>query len=99
MDRDEDSAAFLSLDNLRHTHPNAAVDPAIYDLVYSGEVNCKDLEEVFHMFNFDHPADFTGRSMSVSDVVETDGKFYFCDSVGFQEIPNDAEKAGKSEEN
>lgn len=63
MDRDEDSAAFLSLDNLRHTHPNAAVDPAIYDLVYSGEVNCKDLEEVFHLFNFDHPADFTGRSI------------------------------------
>ena len=43
MDRDEDSAAFLSLDNLRHTHPNAEVDPAIYDLVYSGDVNCKDL--------------------------------------------------------
>lgn len=54
MDRDEDSAAFLSLDNLRHTHPNAEVEPAIYDLVYSGEVNCKDLEEVFHLFNFDH---------------------------------------------
>ncbi len=67
MDRDEDSVAFLSLDNLRHTHPNAEVDPAIYDLVYSGEVNCKDLEEVFHLFNFDHPADFTGRSMSVRE--------------------------------
>ena len=37
--------------------------------------------------------------MSVSDVVETGGKFYFCDSVGFQEIAFDAEKAGKSEEN
>ena len=37
--------------------------------------------------------------MSVSDVVETGGKFYFCDSVGFREIAFDAEKAGKSEEN
>lgn len=56
------------------------------------------MEEVFHLFNFDHPVDFTGRSMSVSDVVETDGKFYFCDSVGFREIAFDAEKAGKSAE-
>jgi hypothetical protein len=46
------------------------------------------------MFNTDHPAGYTGRSLSVSDVVEiTDGDkkgFYFCDNIGFQKIDFDS---------
>lgn len=33
------------------------------------------------------PEDFTGHSMSVSDIVETlDGKLWFCDSCGWREV-------------
>lgn len=33
------------------------------------------------------PADFTGHSMSVSDIIEyPDGRLWFCDSIGWKEI-------------
>jgi len=38
--------------------------------VYEGEINCSDLEEVYRMFNLNHPEGYHGRSLSVSDVVE-----------------------------
>jgi hypothetical protein len=44
------------------------------------------------MFNRNHPAEYCGRSLSVSDIVEvvsaqhTEPGFYFCDSVGFQKV-------------
>jgi hypothetical protein len=54
---------------------------------------------VYKLFNLSHPADYHGRSLSVSDIVEvcssenvTPG-FYFCDSFGFQEVQFDPSKA------
>lgn len=48
------------------------------------------LEQHFYTFNEDCPADFTGHSMSVSDIVgiRRDGKlsFHYCDSFGFKEL-------------
>ena len=46
------------------------INSSIYDRVYSGSVDCKDLEDVYEMFNLHHPADFRGHSLSVSDIVE-----------------------------
>lgn len=62
-----------------------------YEVVYEGEVEIKPdvhamLETVFYIFNCRRPEDFKGRSMSVSDVVELNGKVYYCDSFGFREI-------------
>lgn len=49
------------------------------------------LEEVFQRFNDDHPSDFCGHSLSVSDVVvlkTADAcKAFYCDSWGFEELP------------
>lgn len=46
------------------------------------------LEDVFAKFNFRHPADFRGHSLSTSDVVVLNGaKAYYCDSFGFAELP------------
>lgn len=87
MDRDEHYAAYMGLDSMDKL--GIALDPTIYDKVFDGEVDCTDLEDVFRTFNTDHPADYTGRSMSVSDVAEEDGRFFFCDSVGFKEIDFD----------
>ena len=48
-------------------------DPAIYDEVFSGNVDCVDLEEVFRKFNLEgHPL-HRGHSLSVSDVVAVEG--------------------------
>lgn len=66
-----------------------------YSLVYEGEVGefrgNATLEALFAQFNTAHPADFTGHSLSVSDVIviSVDGKdtAYFCDSFGFTEMP------------
>ena len=41
-----------------------------YTLVYTGELTeGMSLEDIYTKFNIDHPADFTGHSLSVSDVV------------------------------
>lgn len=66
------------------------VDLKNYNDVYKGESNLTDrfdlLEALFDEFNTDHPKDFRGRSMSVSDIVQLDDRYYFCDSVGWQQV-------------
>lgn len=62
-----------------------------YRFVYSGVMYPGEtLETVFEKFNINHPEDYTGRSLSVSDVVvfEQDGHFtaHYVDSVGFRQI-------------
>jgi len=63
-----------------------------YTLVYTGELmEGMSLEDIYIKFNIDHPADFTGHSLSVSDVVvlHQDGEntSHYVDSVGYREIP------------
>ena len=60
----------------------------LYDLVFDGELEVTGPEQVFVKFNVDHPAGYTGRSLSMSDVVEfvDDGVFYFCDFIGFKKV-------------
>ena len=79
---------------------NNTIPAELYKPVYHGNLEAESLEDVFYIFNVAHPKGYIGRSMSVSDVVEvyhSSGKsqFYFCDSVGFQKIWFDKEKAGK----
>ena len=61
-----------------------------YEVVYEGELDCPEmpnaLEELFEIFNNKRPKDFKRRSMSISDVVEIDGKNYYCDFVGWVEL-------------
>lgn len=59
----------------------------LYNKVWEGEINdAYDLDDIYHEFNLNHPADFTGHSLSTSDVVEMDEKFFFCDSYGWVEL-------------
>ena len=61
-----------------------------YEVVYDGELDCQEiqnvLEELFDIFNIGRPEDYKGRSMVVSDIVEIDGKNYYCDAVGWVEL-------------
>ena len=68
------------------------VDRANYELVYSAPLAPEtSLEDIYTRFNIDHPKDFRGHSLSVSDVVvlHQDGQdaAHFVDSVGFREVP------------
>jgi len=55
------------------------------------------LEEIWECFNNDHPADFKGHSLSVSDIVAIKQNgvvtYHYCDSYDFKELPKFAEPA------
>lgn len=69
------------------------VDRANYRLVYTAPLDIETtLEDIFTKFNIDIPSDYTGRSLSVSDVVvlKQGGEIsaHFVDSIGFREVPS-----------
>lgn len=81
---------FVGLDTLKED--GLKVEFSRYNKMYEGILfPGETLESLFVKFNMDRPADFTGWSMSVSDVVviTEDGisKAYYCDSYGFTEVP------------
>lgn len=96
QDKDKENVSFLSSGELQRKFSTMKVDPDIYKEVYTGKVKCTDLEDVYQLFNIDNrsrPRDYSGRSMSVSDVVEvTKGSrkikrgLYYCDNVGFKKM-------------
>ena len=74
------------------------IEPQVenYDLVYTGALypassQIDTLERLYQTFNIDHPADFTGHSLSVSDIValKQNGvvSCHYVDSVGYKELP------------
>lgn len=81
-------------------HPYQGTVPAEYYLVvFNGSIDCpKDLpedqetrdyeilERVFAIFNISHPTGYCGRSLSVSDVVGIEGRYYLCAVRGFNRI-------------
>ena len=92
---------FEPLDSI---HRNGlSVKPENYELVYEAPLTAKDnLESIYTRFNVDRPADFTGHSLSVSDIVvlHQGGKdtAHYCDRAGFSEVPEFLQPAQKSRE-
>ena len=92
---------FEPLDSI---HRNGlSVKPENYELVYEAPMTEKDnLESIYTRFNVDRPADFTGHSLSVSDIVvlHQGGKdtAHYCDRAGFSEVPEFLQPAQKSRE-
>lgn len=69
----------------------------IYKRVWAGfegaEGDYALLNYLFEKFNLNHPLQFKGHSMSVSDVVkvnntvnEDEARYYYCDSFGWVDI-------------
>ena len=68
------------------------VDRANYELVYTAPLAPEtSLEDIYTRFNIDHPKDFKGHSLSVSDVVvlHQDGQdtAHYVDSFGYKSVP------------
>lgn len=81
---------FMNLDFVKRH--GMEVSRADYELIYAAPLTEKDtLDGIYERFNIQRPADFTGHSLSVSDVVVlNDGstvKAYYVDSIGFAELP------------
>lgn len=87
---------FEGLDYVKQHNENAAPSLEMYDLVYSGSLpEGKGLDDIFTEFNINHPADFTGHSLSVSDIISIkfDGQItaHYVDSFGFKNLPEFAQ--------
>ena len=76
-----------------------AIKPENYNLIYVGELSelqrrsqAETLEAVYEKFNIDHPEDFKGHSLSVSDIVVLHengvNSAHFVDSFGFTGLPD-----------
>ena len=81
-----------------------AVDRANYELVYTAPLMPgTSLDDIFTRFNIDHPKDFKGHSLSVSDVVvlHQDGQdtAHYVDRGDFKQIPEFLQEKQPQREN
>lgn len=66
-----------------------------YKNVYKGKVECSlsndesvenVLEYLFIKFNTNIPKEYSGRSLSVSDIIKIGNRYYYCNDIGFIEV-------------
>ena len=90
-----DAYRFMNYDYLQSK--GVAPERGGYDAIYTGGFmdygNARtNLDMIYQRFNVDHPADFKGHSLSVSDIValKQNGvvSCHYVDSIGFRELPN-----------
>ena len=77
-----------------------SVDRKNYQLVYTAPLDKNaSLDEIYHCFNMEHPADYKGRSLSMGDIVvfRQDGKqtAYYVDRIGYREVPEFFKEQGR----
>lgn len=68
------------------------VDPENYEHIYTADLTPDmTLESIWEKFNIDHPKDFKGHSLSVSDIVvlHQNGQdtAHYVDSIGYRDVP------------
>lgn len=67
-------------------HFGPDIEKHIYEMVWEGDLDTDDLERVYTILNIEHPANYTARSLSCSDVVETADGLFYCDRFGFKPV-------------
>lgn len=92
LNLDEKRVAFRSCAEIQSQY-GGRIPAELYRKAYEGNVEADNLEDVFYIFNMDHPGDYRARSLSMSDVVEIiehdNSTFHICDTFGFKEVPFD----------
>lgn len=84
-EKDTHNVRFMGYD---FTEKHSGVDSAVYKCVFDGNADADNLEDIYTLLNTKAPVGYNGHSLSVSDIVETDNGFYFCDSIGFMKLEN-----------
>ena len=92
---------FMSMDYLERKGIAVARDN--YELIYMAPLKeGMSLEDIYTKFNTDHPKDFTGHSLSVSDVVvlhqNGENTSHYVDSFGYREVPEFVQEFSMSAE-
>ena len=69
-----------------------SVEATNYNLVYTAELTPgTSLEDIYTRFNTDHPEDFKGHSLSVSDIVvlhqNGENTAHYVDRIGYRDVP------------
>lgn len=78
--------AYKSLDRIDTVHPE------YYKKTYKGTIETKNtnpikvLDEIYTLLNVNHPKDYKGHSLSISDIVLIDGHYYYCADYGWEEV-------------
>ena len=81
-----------------------AVERGNYELIYTAPLAAgTSLDDIFTRFNIDHPKDFKGHSLSVSDVVvlHQNGQdaAHYVDRAGYKEVPEFLQEKQPQREN
>jgi len=98
----DDPRVFRGLEHFTTDVNIKNIDYKNYKKVYSGGLTFKKiqdadkqvivlLEKIFTKFNIDHPKNYTGRSLSVSDLVRITNEseldeWYFCNRCGWEKV-------------
>ena len=91
--KDDDSLRYIRFEGLERLQAEGnKVDRDNYNLVYEAELKPgTSLDDLYYQFNMQHPEDFRGHSMSVSDIVVLhqgdEDKAFYVDRFGFTEVP------------
>lgn len=91
--KDDESLRYIRFEGLERLQKEGGkVDRDDYNLVYEAELKPgTTLDDLYYQFNMEHPADFRGHSMSVSDIVVLhqgdEDKAFYVDRFGFTEVP------------
>ncbi|MCL2522962.1 MAG: YodL domain-containing protein [Erysipelotrichales bacterium] len=63
------------------------IDFSDYNIVYEKSDYCfNSLDDIYTKFNVNHPSDFKGHSLSISDIVQIGDEWHFVDSIGFNKL-------------
>ena len=91
--KDDDSLRYIRFEGLERLQKDGGkVERDNYNLVYEAELKPgTTLDDLYYQFNMEHPANFRGHSMSVSDIVVLhqgdEDKAFYVDRFGFTEVP------------
>ncbi|MCF8568157.1 YodL domain-containing protein [Alicyclobacillus tolerans] len=81
--------AFMGLQERQKLH-GPDLNLSVYHVTYEGTLPFGDEKEILHtlyeMFNMRHPKDFHSYSLSSGDLVQFDGQFWYCDSIGWTQV-------------
>ena len=95
LKRKDETAELLFMSSNYLKEHNLDISYENYDAVYAGRLSAADnlttLDDLYMKFNTDHPQDFTGHSLSVSDIIairqNSVVSCHYVDSIGFADVP------------
>ncbi len=89
---DPKNLMFMRYDSLSEAPSRDDYEPIYTATIEPKETVSATLEAAYQKYNVDRPLDFTGHSLSVSDIlaIKQNGEvsYHYCDSTGFRELPD-----------